>query len=136
MKTLPKSCEECLSEFSQALEDLRVYVHQAKVKELSETQSRELINNFEVCHELALKVMENYFAKQKKGPYSGSRDLTVEAFHGDLIDDGKAWLDVIIDRIQYSPIYEIDTQAQFIENIKRRYTSLFNRFEDQMGKML
>ncbi|MFC3878615.1 nucleotidyltransferase substrate binding protein [Algoriphagus namhaensis] len=136
MKTLPQSCEQCLAEFGQALDDLRVYVQKAKKVELSEAQSRELITSFEVTHELALKVMSKYFAQQGKGPYSGSRDLTVEAFHADLIDDGKSWLDIIIDRIQYNPVYEIDTQSKFIENIKKRYTSLFNRFEENMGKML
>ncbi|MHA7130218.1 nucleotidyltransferase substrate binding protein [Algoriphagus namhaensis] len=136
MKSVPQSCEDCLKEFGLALEDLQVYVERAKKGPLNESQSRELINSFEVTHELALKVMSNYFQRQGKGPFSGSRDLTVEAFHADLIDDGKAWLDIVIDRIQYNPIYEIDTQAKFIENIKKLYMPLFHRFEMSMGKLL
>ncbi|MEN2281387.1 nucleotidyltransferase substrate binding protein [Algoriphagus sp. SE2] len=136
MKTLPQTCEQCFEEFSVALEELRIYVQRAKKNGLSESQSRELVNSFEVAHELALKVMTKYFQKQGKGPFSGSRDLTVEAFHADLIDDGKAWLDIVIDRIQYNPVYAIDTQENFIHNIQNKYFRLLERFEDTMGKKL
>ena len=136
MKSLPQTCEQCFEEFSVALEDLRIYVHRSKKIGLKESQFRELIITFEVAHELALKVMTKYFQKEGKGPFSGSRDLTVEAFHADLIDDGKAWLDIVIDRIQYNPIYAIDTQEKFIHNIQNKYFRLLERFEDTMGKKL
>ena len=53
-----------------------------------------------------------------------------------LIDDGKAWLDIVIDRIQYNPIYAIDTQEKFIHNIENKYFRLLERFEDTMSKKL
>lgn len=136
MKFPPKTCEDCLTEFSSALEDLRIFVQRAKKGNLTESQSRELITNFEATHELALKVLEAYFLQQGKGPFTGSRDLTVESFHADLIDDGKSWLDMVIDRIQYNPIYEIDTQAVFLENIQKKYQRLLDRFENTMEKKL
>ncbi len=136
MKSLPKSCEECLAEYSSALDDLTVFINRAKKGKMSEAQARELIINFEVCHELALKVLTSYFKKQGKGPFTGSRDLTVEAFHADLIDDGKSWLDMVIDRIQYNPIYEIDTQEKFLDNIQKKYLRLLQRFEDTMTKKI
>ncbi|MDG1278752.1 MAG: nucleotidyltransferase substrate binding protein [Algoriphagus sp.] len=136
MKFLPKSCEDCLSEFSTALDDLRTFIKRAKNGNLTEAQSRELIINFEVTHELALKVLTAYFKKEEKGPFTGSRDLTVEAFHADLIDDGKSWLDMIIDRIQYNPIYAIDTQGKFLDNIQKKYLRLLDRFENTMEKKM
>lgn len=136
MKSLPSSCEQCFEEFKTALEDLRIYAVRNKQGKLSESQSRELIISFEVTHELVLKVMNTYFKKYGKGPFSGSRDLTVEAFHAELIDEGKPWLDIVIDRIQYNPIYEIDTQSLFIENILKKYISLFEKFEETMSKKL
>lgn len=136
MKTLPQSCEQCLDEFSTALEDLKIYASRDERAGASESHSRELITHFEVAHELALKVMASYFEKQGKGPFSGSRDTTVEAFYAELIDDGKAWLDMVIDRIQYNPVYPMDTQQKFLENISSRYIRLFDRFEDTMGKKL
>lgn len=136
MKSLPKNCSDCLSEFSSALEDLRTFIQRAKNGKLTEVQSRELIMNFEVTHELALKVLDSYLKKEGKGPFTGSRDLTVEAFHADLIDDGKSWLDMIIDRIQYNPIYAIDTQGKYLENIQKKYLRLLDRFENTMEKKL
>ncbi|WP_332911209.1 hypothetical protein [Algoriphagus boritolerans] len=53
-----------------------------------------------------------------------------------MIDDGKGWLDMIIDRIQYNPVYTIDTQSNFLENIRKRYIRLLERFERTMVKKL
>lgn len=136
MKTISQSCEKCLEEFSTALVDLTDYAKRAKNGKLTESQSRDLMQHFEVAHELALNVITKYFKQIGKGPFSGSRDLTVEAFHAELIDDGKAWLDIVIDRIQYNPVYEIDTQEKFLENIQKRYLRLLQRFEETMGKKL
>jgi nucleotidyltransferase substrate binding protein (TIGR01987 family) len=136
MKTLPKTCEQCLEEFQGQLEELVIYASRGDKSGYTETQSRDLINNFEVTHELALKVIAKYFERSKKGPFSGSRDATVEAFHAELIDDGKGWLDMIIDRIQYNPVYNIDSQANFLENIRKRYIRLLERFERTMVKKL
>ncbi len=136
MKTSSLSCEDCFQEFSMALEDLRAYSSRARKTAMDEPKARDLIRNFEATHELALTVINSYFQKQKKGPFSGSRDLTVEAFHADLIDDGKAWLDMIIDRIQYNPIYPIDVKSTFVENIQSRYIRLLERFEEMMQKEL
>ncbi|TDQ16395.1 nucleotidyltransferase substrate binding protein (TIGR01987 family) [Algoriphagus boseongensis] len=135
MKTLPQSCEQCLKEFSLALEDLKIYSNRAKKLKTPEA-SRELIINFEITHELALKLISKYFHKMGKGPFSGSRDTTVEAFHAELIDDGKTWLDMVIDRIQYNPVYELDTQTKFLDNIQHKYIEAFEKFEDTMEKKL
>lgn len=136
MKTVTKSCEKCFEEFSTALADLTDYAKRAKNGKLNESQARDLLKNFEETHELALNVITHYFKQIGIGPFSGSRDLTVEAFHAELIDDGKAWLDMVIDRIQYNPVYEIDTQEKFLENIQKQYIRLLQRFEDTMGKKL
>ena len=135
MKTLPQTCEQCLQEFSNALEELKIFAQRAKKSEASGSQ-RDLIINFELTHELALKVIAKYFEKMGKGPFSGSRDATVEAFHAELIDDGKSWLDIIIDRIQYNPVYALDTQTNFLQNIQNRYIILMEKFEDTMEKKL
>ena len=136
MKTLPHNCEYCFQEFTVALEDLSVYIRRASQNSISESQARELIIHFEVTHELALKVIQKYFEKQGKGPFSGSRDTTVEAFHAELIDDGKLWLDMIIDRIQYNPIYSMEVQAKFLHQIQKSYWNSLIKFEKKMKDLL
>ena len=136
MKTLPHNCEYCFQEFTVALEDLSVYIRRASQNSISESQARELIIHFEVTHELALKVIQKYFEKQGKGPFSGSRYTTVEAFHAELIDDGKLWLDMIIDRIQYNPIYSMEVQAKFLHQIQKSYWNSLIKFEKKMKDLL
>ncbi len=136
MKTLPETSVQYLSSFSLALEDLTDYANRRPKSGESNQQDRELISSFETAHELALKVVSAYLATMGKGPFSGSRDATVEAFHAELIDDGKSWLDMIIDRIQYNPVYDMDTQQNFLENIRHRYLPLFVRFENTMRERL
>ena len=135
MKTLPQSCEQCLEIYSKALDDLELYAARARKLDTSEA-NRELIINFEITHELALKLMGKYFEKMGKGPFSGSRDLTVEAFHAELIDDGKAWLDIVIDRIKYNPVYEMQTQHDFVDRVFKVYIPMLEKFEDTMSKKL
>ncbi len=136
MRTIPQSCEQFLSDFAVALDDLNAYANRSPNNSISEPHGRELIASFETTHELALNVISAYLATMGKGPFSGSRDATVEAFHAELIDDGKTWLDMIIDRIQYNPIYAMDTQQKFLDNIKHRYLPLFVKFENNMSKRL
>lgn len=135
MKTLPQSCEQCLEIYSKALDDLELYAARARKLDTSEA-NRELIINFEITHELALKLMGKYFEKMGKGPFSGSRDLTVEAFHAELIHDGKAWLDIVIDRIKYNPIYEMDSQNDLVDRVLKIYIPMLEKFEDTMSKKL
>ncbi|MDN3205556.1 nucleotidyltransferase substrate binding protein [Algoriphagus sediminis] len=136
MKSVPKTCEDCLDEFSKALDDLWVLAQKAHAEELNPVQAREMIVDFEVAHELALKVMEKYFERHGRGPFSGSRDLTVEAFHAELIHDGKSWLDMIIDRIKYNPVYDLEPGDQLLKKIEKNYVYLFHRFEENMRKIL
>ena len=135
MKTLPQSCEQCFEIYSKALDDLELYAARARKLDTSEA-NRELIINFEITHELALRLMGKYFEKMGKGPFSGSRDLTAEAFHAELIHDGKAWLDIVIDRIKYNPIYEMDLQHDFVDRVHKIYLPMLEKFEDTMSKKL
>ncbi|MBN7812386.1 nucleotidyltransferase substrate binding protein [Algoriphagus sp. H41] len=135
MKTTSPSREHLLAQFSDAIEDLNAYASRNK-NSLTEKQSLELIASFEASHEMALRVINSYLATMGKGPFSGSRDATVEAFHAELIDDGKGWLDMVIDRIQYSPVYDLENRQQFISHILDRYVGLLGRFEDRMKKKM
>ena len=41
----------------------------------------------------------------------------------ELIDDGKGWLDMIIERIKFNPLYTEDFQVEFAEKIAKKYIS-------------
>lgn len=122
--------------FQEALAELNEYIHLAEAKKGDlKKYHQQLARLFEITHEQALHSMEEFFRKQGKGPFTGSRDLTVEAFHADLIDDGKGWLDMIIDRIKFSPVYPEDYDAELADKIIKKYIKLMENFDRKFTKM-
>jgi hypothetical protein len=115
--------------FRAALEDLREMTERAKAKGLLETQRQEIVQAFESTHDLALETMNGYFQAQGRAPFSGSRDTTVEAFNEDLIDDGQGWLDMIIFRIKYNPLYPGDYLGSLSDSVVKKYITLLGNFE-------
>ena len=137
MKPVLPTCEKCFEDFQESLEELRGVIDAGIKKEMDDKSQVRIIRSFEVTHELAVRAIGEYFRKQGRKPFTGSREATVEAFNEELIDDGKGWLDMIIDRIKYNPVYPEDFQDELVQNISRKYFRLFSNFErkfqDKMG---
>ncbi|SNS54769.1 nucleotidyltransferase substrate binding protein, HI0074 family [Belliella buryatensis] len=137
MKSPTLTCEKCLLDFQDALEQLKLFVQSGKSKGLDARTEAQLVRSFELAHELALKTITEFFRQQKhQGTFSGSRDITVEAFNEDLIDDGKGWMDMIILRIKYNPIYPESAQNELVSRILKDFISLFENFNRKMTARL
>lgn len=137
MKIAPPSCEKCFDDYKDALDELQEVVRLYKTAPLDPKMQKKVIRTFELTHELALKTIAEFFKKQgRQHPFSGSRDATVEAFNEELIDDGKGWLDMIIERIKFNPLYREDFQGEFAEKIAKKYIKLLENFERKLSKKL
>lgn len=136
MKTLPVTCEKCFLDFQESLDELQDLIRLGKQHGMDEKSQKRIIRSFEVTHELALKTIGEYFKKMGRPSFSGPRDATIEAFNEDLIDDGKGWLDMIIDRIKYDPLYAEVHEKELSKNIIHKYLLLFNNFERNMKENL
>ena len=137
MKSPTLTCEKCLLDFQDALEQLKLFVQSGKSKGLDARTEAQLVRSFELAHELALKTITEFFRQQKhQGTFSGSRDITVEAFNEDLIDDGKGWMDMIILRIKYTPIYPESAHNELVSRILKDFISLFENFNRKMTARL
>lgn len=136
MKKVELDCDNCYEEFVNQLNDLRDLIQEGKSHGMDDNTRSRLVRLFEKTHDAALETIAAYFRKQGKAPFSGSRDATVEAFHADLIDDGQGWLDMIICRIKYNPLYPGDYLGSLAENIVKKYIHFLEDFERSMGKNL
>ncbi|QDH81431.1 toxin-antitoxin system antitoxin subunit [Echinicola soli] len=132
MKIQPLSCEQCFKNFQESLTELQEVIEEINLKGVSQKNEQHLHRSFELTHELALKAMMEFFNKQGRPPYTGSRDVTLDAFNEELIDDGKGWLDMIICRIKATPVYTEDVQNKVTQNILKNYIHLFENFENKM----
>ncbi|GAB3648930.1 hypothetical protein GCM10028791_13550 [Echinicola sediminis] len=136
MKAQPITCEKRFEDFSNSLKELQDVIEEIKLKGLNPKLEQHLHRSFEVTHEMALNTMTEYFKGQGRPEYSGSRDVTLDAFDEELIDDGKGWLDMIICRIKATPVYTENEEDNLTSNILKNYIYLFENFEGHMKSIL
>jgi nucleotidyltransferase substrate binding protein (TIGR01987 family) len=137
MKTAtPINCAQSFKDFQASLEELTDLMSLYHSNASDQKVQRKIIRSFEVTHELAIKTISEYFKGHGRKPFSGSREATVEAFNENLIDDGAAWLDMIICRIKINPLYPGDHEATLVNQIALKYMSLFDVFSTKMVAIL
>ncbi len=122
-----------LDNYSRALAQLTNAIELTQTRELSELEKQGVIQSFEYTHELAWKVMKDYFVFQGNTEINGSRDATREAFKIELIEDGDNWLKMIHNRNLTSHTYNEETSEEIYRNIVEIFYPLFILFEKRMN---
>lgn len=117
------------SNYEKALEQLTKFINKGELNELEE---QGLIQAFEFTHELAWKVMKDFFEYQGNTSITGSRDATREAFQAGLLQDGDIWMEMIASRNMSSHTYNLETAKEIREKIFNYYYRLFVAFKDKM----
>ena len=87
-----------LENFSRALLQLNEAVALLEKRELSNIEKQGFIKAFEFTHELAWNVMKDFSVYQGNTQIMGSRDATRDAFKKGLLENGEAWMQMIITR--------------------------------------
>ena len=124
--------QQRLENYQNALQRLVDAVALQRERPLSELEQQGLIQAFEFTHELAWKVMKDYFVYQGDSSITGSRDATRAAFAAELITDGEAWMDMIKSRNQSSHTYNLDIAHAVVKDVVERYAVLFSEFAQHM----
>ena len=92
-----------------------------------------LIQSFEICFELAWKVLKDYL--QQKGINSLlPKDVIKEAFSTEIIKNGQVWIDMINTRSSTSHEYNIDKVNVIIKNISSNYYEELQLFNKEIEK--
>lgn len=124
-----------LDNYNKALAQLNKASVLSKERELTELEQQGLIQSFEFTHELAWKVMKDYFYYQGNSNINGSRDATRTAFNSGLISDGEEWMNMIVSRNRSSHTYDEKTATAIAKNILNVYIHLLYEFSTRMNDL-
>jgi len=95
------------------------------------------IKRFEFTYELSWKLMKTYLEYSGNLEATSPRKAIKESFKEGLINDGDAWLEMIIDRNKTSHTYDQENALEVLKNIKEIYIDLFenliNRIEEELN---
>lgn len=117
--------EQRFDNYQKALAQLEDAVALAQNRQLSNLEKQGLIQGFEFSYELAWNTLRDYLAYQGITNMVGSRDTIREAFNRDLIEEGEAWMDMLIDRNKTSHTYNEEIAEEiFLKIINKHYAVL------------
>ncbi|GAA5221035.1 nucleotidyltransferase substrate binding protein [Membranihabitans marinus] len=124
--------QQRLSNYKKALGTLDEAVALDRERGLSKLEKQGIIQAFEFTHELAWKVMQDFFLYQGNSELRGSRDATRQAFNTGLIADGENWMKMIQNRNLTSHTYIEETSEEIYKNIINAFYPLFLAFQQKM----
>lgn len=119
--------------YNRALSNLSESVALNRKRSLSELGKQGIIQSFEYTHELAWKVMQDFFIYQGNTEIRGSRDAIRQAFQTNLIEDGDGWMEMIVKRNLTSHTYDKEIAEEMRESIIARFHPLFIVFQQKMN---
>ena len=109
-----------LNDFKNAFYNLKIGVEKAK----TELEIDGAIKRFELCYELAWKLIKNILANMGiicKNP----RECFKQAVINELIENQDIWLGMIEDRNELVHLYQFANSRKIFENIKAKYINSF-----------
>ena len=121
--------------YKKALGQLNNAVHYSQTSILNDLEKQGLIQAFEFTHELAWNVIKDFFYHQGNAEIRGSRDAVREAYKTGLIEDGEAWMEMIISRNKTSHTYDESTADEIVRNIIDTYTNAFNKLNLKLEEL-
>ena len=90
-----------------------------------------LIQSFEVCFELAWKVLKDYLDLNGVKVYL-PKEVIKEAFASEIVPDGQIWIDMLNARNSTSHEYNLDKVNAIMTNIAETYFGELSRFNKQV----
>jgi len=118
--------------FKRALKQLDKVMLLLEERELTELEEQGVIQAFEYNHELAWKVLKDFYEYQGVQGMQGGRDAVKEAFNKGLIANGEIWLDMIKKRNLTVHTYNEETTEQILTAIVDVYYLEFVQLKNKL----
>ena len=122
-----------LSNYQKALDDLKDEVELSSTRELSKLEIKGVIQSFEMVHELAWKLLKDFFLILGNADLYGSRDTFQLAFNNNLVSKGAILMDSIKSRNLSAHTYNQDTADDIFH---KTVDSYYGAFEEIRAVML
>lgn len=90
-----------------------------------------LIQSFEVCFELAWKILKDYLYTKAIEVYT-PKDTIKSAFNAQIITNGQIWIDMANDRNASSHEYNMDKVSVILEKISTEYAQELADFQEKI----
>lgn len=119
--------------FEKALSQLR---NATELESYSDLEKEGIIQRFEFTHELAWKVLKDFFEDQGETQIFGSKDATRLAFNRGLISDGENWMKMIQVRNKTVHAYSIEILENEFKMIINDFYPLLNDLKSKLKKLL
>jgi len=110
--------QQRLHNFRKALAQLDEAVALMHQRELSRLEKQGVIQAFEFSYELGWNTLKDFLIWQGIEGITGSRDTIREAFSTGLVDDGQAWMNMLLDRNRSSHTYNEQVAEAILRNIR------------------
>jgi len=110
-----------LQNFSKALAQLDEAVTLMRERTLSNLERQGVIQAFKYSYELGWNTLKDYLVWQGIESIVGSRDTIREAFSLGLVEDGEAWMAMLVDRNRTSHTYNEQTAQDILANIEQSH---------------
>lgn len=124
-----KRFNERKEEYFNALERLK----EALEREIDDVVIDGVLHRFEFTFELAWKTVKDYLEYMGMTEKNGSpREIIQLGFKQGVINDGEAWVSMMLSRNALSHLYDEKTSRDIYEKIKNEYVKLFSDLKEKL----
>ena len=122
--------------FSNFTKALNLLENALKIEQPDIVQKAGIVQFFEMCSELSWKVMKDYLESQGFNEIGTPRNAIKKAFEIGLIEDGHAWMDLLVDRNLSVHTYDEEQANNLYLLIHTKYYPLFQKLNTQLSSKL
>ena len=104
-----------------------------KIEQPDVVQKAGIVQFFEMCCELSWKVMKDYLEEQGFPEIGTPRNAIKKSFEIGLIEDGHAWMDLLVDRNLSVHTYDEEKANSLDLLIHTKYIQLFQKLRNTLS---
>ena len=119
--------------FNNFKKSLELLESALKIEQPDVVQKAGIVQFFEMCCELSWKVMKDYLEDQGFTEIGTPRNAIKKSFEIGLVEDGHAWMDLLVDRNLSVHTYDEEKANSLDFLIHTKYIQLFQKLRNTLA---